>query len=311
MQKAAKEKIKLNEYEEIIATELILPDELAVSFNDIGGMEEIVKNVKENILFPLQFPNIFKGGSGLLSPPRGVLLSGPPGCGKTMLAKAIAKESKASFINLRISTLTDKWFGESQKLVKAVFTLARKIQPTIIFIDEIDSFLRSRQSNDHEVTAMMKAEFMSLWDGLTTDQEARIVILGATNRPWDIDQAILRRMPKQFSVPLPSLEQREKILRLTLKEINLESGFDFAKIARLTDGFSGSELKELCRNAAMIPVQEYMAAHQDDLDLLSQDKSQILVRSLTLEDFYKKETLTNLKAAHAQSEPQIPDDNLD
>lgn len=113
----------------------------------------------------------------------GVLLHGPPGCGKTLIAKATAREAGTYFINLDLSILTDKWYGESQKLAAAVFTLAVKLQPCIIFIDEIDSFLRARNSNDHEATAMMKAQFMSLWDGLITDPNCTVIIMGATNRP--------------------------------------------------------------------------------------------------------------------------------
>lgn len=113
----------------------------------------------------------------------GVLLHGPPGCGKTLIAKATARQAGTYFINLDLSILTDKWYGESQKLAAAVFTLALKLQPCIIFIDEIDSFLRARNSTDHEATAMMKAQFMSLWDGLNTDPNCTVIIMGATNRP--------------------------------------------------------------------------------------------------------------------------------
>jgi ATPase family AAA domain-containing protein 1 len=146
-----------------------------------------------------------------------------------MLAKAIAKESGATFINITASVLTSKWFGESNKLVAGLFSVARKTQPSIIFIDEIDSFLRERSQNDHEATAMMKAEFMtyvsfstmvqvsqfhpSFWDGLLSGSD-RIVVLGATNRIQDIDSAFLRRMPKQFPLSLPDTAQREKILSL-------------------------------------------------------------------------------------------------
>jgi ATPase family AAA domain-containing protein 1 len=149
-----------------------------------------------------------------------------------MLAKALAKESGATFINIAASVLTNKWFGESNKLVAGLFSLARKTQPSIIFIDEIDSFLRERSKGDHEVTAMMKAEFMTcvlplsfsgmvlvsqfhprLWDGLLSGSD-RILILGATNRIQDIDTAFLRRMPKQFTLSLPDVAQREKILSL-------------------------------------------------------------------------------------------------
>jgi len=282
-----KDKVKLNEYEEIIATELILPEDIPSSFSDIGGMDEIINGIKQTVLVPLQFSLYFTSHNPLLSPPRGVLLYGPPGCGKTMLAKAIARESKASFINLKLSTLTEKWFGESQKLVKAVFTLARKIEPTIIFIDEIDSFLRSRQSNDHEVTAMMKAEFMSLWDGLTTDADSRTVVLGATNRPLDIDEAILRRMPKKFHVPLPSVQQRLNILKLTLKGSKVAPDFNYEELSQLTDGYSGSDLKELCRTVAMIPIQEFISTRLNgDLSKLeSFPKESVDLRPICLSDF--------------------------
>ncbi len=153
---------------------------MSTSFDDIGGLDSIIHSLQETIIYPLMYPDIYSGISGILGPPKGVLLYGPPGCGKTMLAKALAKEAGAVFINLRVSTLGDKWFGESQKLVNAVFTLAEKVQPCIIFIDEIDSFLRTRMSNDHEATSQMKAEFMTLWDGLVSANSSRIIILGFT-----------------------------------------------------------------------------------------------------------------------------------
>ncbi|RKO95027.1 AAA ATPase, partial [Caulochytrium protostelioides] len=183
---------------------------------------------------------------GLLSAPKGVLLYGPPGCGKTMLARALAKESGATFMNLHISTLTDKFFGESQRLVNAVFSLAQKLQPTLVFIDEIDAFLRERKSMDHEATSMMKSEFMSLWDGLSS--APRLVIVGASNRPEDIDAAFLRRMPKRFPVALPAADQRRKILQLLLAKVELDPTFDLDALVQRTHGYSGSDLKELCRN---------------------------------------------------------------
>ena len=128
---------------------------------DIGGLDPIVSSLRESVIFPLQYPNLFTSSSSLLGAPKGVLLFGPPGCGKTMLAKALAKESGATFINIAASVLTNKWYGESNKLVAGLFGLARKTQPSIIFIDEIDSFLRERAKGDHEVTGMMKAEFMT------------------------------------------------------------------------------------------------------------------------------------------------------
>jgi SpoVK/Ycf46/Vps4 family AAA+-type ATPase len=127
-------------------------------------LDQIVASLRETIIYPLLYPNLFNNSSILAGAPKGVLLFGPPGCGKTMLAKALAKESGATFINVAISSLTNKWFGESNKLVAGLFSLARKTQPCIIFIDEIDSFLRERTRGDHEATAMMKAEFMTYGD---------------------------------------------------------------------------------------------------------------------------------------------------
>ncbi|TIC46026.1 AAA-domain-containing protein [Wallemia mellicola] len=275
--------ITLNEYEEIIACEIVLPEEINTTFEDIGGLQHIVSNLKENVIYPLKLPSLFSGSQNLLSPPKGVLLYGPPGCGKTMLAKALAKESNATFINMHVSTLTDKWFGESNKLVAGLFSLAKKCQPSIIFIDEIDSFLRERGRGDHEVTNMMKAEFMTFWDGLSSESNDRILVLGATNRPNDIDQAILRRMPKRYPVKVPNDEQRKNILNLILRDTTLAQYFDVNQLVDITNGLTGSDLHELCRNAAMIPMRELMRKH--DPSTLEHDISKIKPRPLTITDF--------------------------
>lgn len=180
------------------------------------------------------------------------------GCGKTLIAKATAKEAGMRFINLDIAMLTDKWYGESQKLASAVFSLATKLQPCIIFIDEIDSFLRSRSSHDHEATAMMKTQFMMLWDGLATTSAATIIVMGATNRPKDLDRAILRRMPSQFVIGAPDIEQRRKILKLVLETESVAADVDLNRLAKLTVNFSGSDLRELCRNASVCRLREYV-----------------------------------------------------
>lgn len=146
---------------EQIAAEIILPSQIDVDFESIGGLEHIITSLQESVIAPLCQPELFQSGGDLLQAPKGVLLFGPPGTGKTMLAKALAKESGATFINMHVSTLMNKWFGESNKLVAALFSLARRLQPSIIFIDEIDSFLSSRKMGDHEITATVKAEFMT------------------------------------------------------------------------------------------------------------------------------------------------------
>ncbi|CAK5261955.1 unnamed protein product [Mycena citricolor] len=284
--------IELDEYERTVANEVIHPDDITVKFSDIGGLDDIVSSLRESIIYPLVYPNLFTSASSLLSSPRGVLLFGPPGCGKTMLAKALAKESGATFINIAASVLANKWFGESNKLVAALFKLARKAQPCIIFIDEIDSFLRERSSGDHEVTAMMKAEFMTQWDGLLSSTD-RILVLGATNRPNDIDSAILRRMPKRYAVPLPSLQQRMNILALILQDTRLAPDFPMRQLAETSSGLSGSDLREMCRNAAMVPVREFVKKTNGDKQVLELGQLEgFHLRPLTLEDFFSQNDAT-------------------
>ncbi|TPX39751.1 hypothetical protein SeMB42_g06270 [Synchytrium endobioticum] len=269
--------LQLSEHEEVIATEIIHPEDLHVTFHDIGGIDAVIDALKETVIYPLVYPQLFSFAPALLAAPKGVLLYGPP---------ALAKESGATFINLHMSTLTEKWFGESQKLVHAVFALAKRpeIQPTIIFIDEIDAFLRSRQSRDHEALSMMKAEFMSLWDGLATGSDMRVLILGATNRPQDIDNAILRRMPKRFAIKTPDMNQRRRILSLLLKDVVVDAAFQIDNIAQKTEGYSGADLKELCRNALMVPVQECIKG-LGVKDIADIDVKSISVRALRVSDF--------------------------
>ncbi|KAJ8977397.1 hypothetical protein NQ317_013301 [Molorchus minor] len=251
---------KLNDYEMMIAAHLVHPSDIKISWEDIAGLESLIQELKETVILPIQRKELF-ADSLLTTAPKGVLLHGPPGCGKTLIAKATAKEAGTNFINLDLSILTDKWYGESQKLAAAVFTLAVKIQPCIIFIDEIDSFLRARNSSDHEATAMMKAQFMSLWDGLITDPNCTVIIMGATNRPQDLDRAILRRMPATFHVPMPNAAQRRQIMRLILENEPISEDVDIQVLARSTDGFSGSDLRELCRNASVYRVRDYLRDH--------------------------------------------------
>ncbi|KAJ3270202.1 hypothetical protein HDV01_000481 [Terramyces sp. JEL0728] len=149
---------------------------------------------------------------------------------------------------------------------------------------EIDCFLRERKSNDHEATSMMKAEFMTLWDGLNTGDATQIMILGATNRPNDLDKAILRRMPKRFSVQLPDKSQRQKVLELVLKKVGLEQGFDFEYLANITEGYSNADLKELCRNAVMVPVRESIKKlNQKDIGKV--DIKSLTIRLVQMSDF--------------------------
>ncbi|GLU12068.1 hypothetical protein SLE2022_287760 [Rubroshorea leprosula] len=249
--------INTTPYEDVIACDVINPDHIDVKFDSIGGLEAIKQALYELVILPLRRPELFSLGK-LLSPQKGVLLYGPPGTGKTMLAKAIAKESGAVFINVRISNLMSKWFGDAQKLVAAVFSLAYKLQPAIIFIDEVDSFLGQRRGTDHEALANMKTEFMSLWDGFTTDQNARVMVLAATNRPSELDEAILRRLPQAFEIGIPDQRERVEILKVILKGERVEESIDYDHIASLCEGYTGSDLMELCKKAAYFPIRDLL-----------------------------------------------------
>jgi SpoVK/Ycf46/Vps4 family AAA+-type ATPase len=235
-----------------------------------------------------------------------------------MLAKALARESGACFINLHISTLTEKWYGDSNKLVAAVFSLARKLQPSIVFIDEIDAVLGTRRSGEHEASGMVKAEFMTHWDGLasatTEGGSQRICVMGATNRIQDIDEAILRRMPKKFAVGLPNASQRRSIFELTLRDTKIDHSpskpppFDLSILVRLSAGMSGSDIKEACRDAAMVPVREYIKSRKDAGSSMRGIRADG-VRGLQTEDFFGLRKLNSNKKAGP--EPEDHDDGDD
>lgn len=285
---------KLSDYEMMIAAHLIHPEDISISWSDIAGLDSLIQELRETVILPIQRKELF-ADSQLTTAPKGVLLHGPPGCGKTLIAKATAKEAGTRFINLDVSILTDKWYGESQKLAAAVFTLAVKLQPCIIFIDEIDSFLRARNSTDHEATAMMKAQFMSLWDGLITDSQCTVIIMGATNRPQDLDRAILRRMPATFHVSMPGMAQRERILTLILQNEPVDGAVNVRELARRTDGFSGSDLREMCRNASVYRVRDYIRDHGDTY-VDDDDHFHDTLRPITMEDLlYSLEKMRDSK----------------
>ncbi|XVF51400.1 hypothetical protein PTKIN_Ptkin04bG0182300 [Pterospermum kingtungense] len=244
-----------NEFEKRIRPEVLSANEIDVTFADIGALDETKESLQELVMLPLRRPDLFKGG--LLKPCKGILLFGPPGTGKTMLAKAIAREAGASFINVSMSTITSKWFGEDEKNVRALFTLAAKVSPTIIFVDEVDSMLGQRtRVGEHEAMRKIKNEFMTHWDGLLTKPGERILVLAATNRPFDLDEAIIRRFERRIMVGLPAAENREKIFRTLLAKEKVEEGLNFTELAMMTEGYTGSDLKNLCTTAAYRPVRE-------------------------------------------------------
>jgi len=276
--------VQLTDYELCIASNLVDPLTIVADWKDIGGMQHTIQDIQDSLILPFKHRNLFFN-STLVQPPKGVLLYGPPGCGKTMIAKATAKATGARFINLQVSSLFDKWYGESQKHAEAVFSLARKLQPTIIFIDEIDSFLRSRNAQDHETTAMVKTQFMSLWDGLLTDPHCQIMIMGATNRPADLDAAILRRLPVMFHIKLPTRDERVSIMKIILQNEQVDESVDISRLAARTEGFTGSDLRELCRSAAICRVNDYLRNELSSLPDCQRSDDSPDLRPITMGDF--------------------------
>ena len=261
---------------EIIEGE-ILEKGAEVTFNDIAGLDFAKKTINEIIILPMLRPDLFKG---IRAPPKGVLLFGPPGTGKTMIGKAIASQWKFTFFNISASWLTSKWVGEGEKLVRTLFKLAVIHQPSVIFIDEIDSLLWNRTENENEAGRKIKTEFMVHMGGAGTNDEDRMLIIGATNRPFDLDEAVRRRLEKRLYIPLPTKEGRLQFVKTILdkeKHSNFQiSEEDITKIVELTKGYSGADLRCLWGEAALYPLRE-------NIDILTVSKDSI--RAVLLSDF--------------------------
>lgn len=254
----------------------ILHSDLDLNWDDVVGLSLVKKNINEIVLWPMQRPDIFKG---LRGPPKGLLLFGPPGTGKTMIGKCIASQVKATFFSISASSLTSKWVGEGEKMVRALFYLSRKMQPSVIFVDEIDSLLAQRSENENEGSRRIKTEFLVQFDGIGTNNEDRILLIGATNRPQEIDEAARRRLVKRIYVPLPEFEARIQMVRNLLCDYsNLLKESDFNTIASDTEGYSGSDMFNLCREASLEPLREIK-----DIKFIESDKT----RPIDISDFKK------------------------
>uniref|UniRef100_A0A671U5U6 microtubule-severing ATPase n=1 Tax=Sparus aurata TaxID=8175 RepID=A0A671U5U6_SPAAU len=226
----------------------------SVSFEDIAGQTLAKQALQEIVILPALRPELF---TGLRAPARGLLLFGPPGNGKTMLAKAVAAESNATFFNISAASLTSKYVGEGEKLVRALFAVARELQPSVIFIDEVDSLLCERREGEHDASRRLKTEFLIEFDGVQSGGDDRVLVMGATNRPQELDEAVLRRFAKRVYVALPDAETRFTLLKNLLeKQGNPLSQNELSSVAKATAGYSGSDLTSLAKDAALGPIRE-------------------------------------------------------
>ncbi|OII74781.1 AAA-family ATPase [Cryptosporidium ubiquitum] len=239
----------------------ILMESPNISWDDIVGLEQAKTSLKEAVILPVKFPELFQGK---LKPWKGILLYGPPGTGKTFLAKACATEMKGTFLSISSADLTSKWQGESEKLIKALFDVARERAPSIIFIDEIDSLCSSRNEQENEATRRIKTEFLVQMDGVNSNSSncpnsnfKPILVLGTTNIPWEIDSGIRRRFERRIYIPLPDEDSRVLLIKNGLKSINHSlTDEDINYIAKMTHGYSSSDVSILIKDALFEPIRK-------------------------------------------------------
>jgi len=247
----------LNAYREITPTAMreVAVEVPTVHWSDIGDLEEVKQELRECVEWPLKHPEVFKRMG--IKPPKGVLLFGPPGCGKTLLARAVATESEANFISIKGPEVFSKWVGESERAIREVFRKARMSAPAIIFFDEIDALVPRRGAGyaDSGVTERVISQLLTEIDGIETLQE--VVILAATNRPDILDPAILRpgRIDRMIYVSEPDEEARYQIFKIHTKNMPLADDVDLRKLASLTKGYSGADIESVCREAALIALR--------------------------------------------------------
>ena len=271
-----------------------------VSFDDIAELNQAKKALQEAVLLPLIIPDYFKG---IRRPWRGVLLYGPPGTGKTMLAKALATQGKTTFFNVHSSSFASKWRGESEKLVRILFEMARFYAPTTIFIDEVDSLCSKRgEGNEGDGSRRVKAELLVQMEGVNSNTSASanekseedkrkiVTVMAATNRPWDLDDALRRRFEKRVYIPLPNEKGRLQLFNLNLKKIEVDKNINYDKLVKLTDGYSGADISNVCREASFMPMRRELIANKGRKieDLVNDPEFRAKIRAaICMPDFEK------------------------
>ncbi|XP_008467836.1 katanin p60 ATPase-containing subunit A1-like [Diaphorina citri] len=261
MYEAILKKLKLDPEEKKLARNIlseVLKAETNVKWADIAGLDDAKDLLYEAIVLPSIIPAYF---DKLRRPWKGVLLVGPPGTGKTMLAKAAATETKSNFFNITSSTLTSKWYGDSEKLIRLLFLLAKELAPSIVFFDEIDSMC-SHRSTSTDVTRRMKSELLCQMDGLASvsneDPNKSVLILAATNFPWDLDEAFRRRLEKRIYVPIPDQATRVSLLTIFLQNVKVDKDVNIEVLAERLEGYSSADITIVCRDAAFMNLRRYL-----------------------------------------------------
>jgi vacuolar protein-sorting-associated protein 4 len=259
------------------ATELVVTEKPQVGWAEVVGLDMAKKAVKEAIVYPVQRPDLFPLGW-----PRGILLFGPPGCGKTLLAAAVATEIDANFYSIDAASIMSKWLGEAEQNVSKLFGSARKSsndgKPAIVFVDELDS-LMGAHSNEVGGEIRVRNQFLKEMDGIVDKgRNLHVYVIGATNKPWDLDWAFIRRFQKRILVPLPDHHTRLMMLKLYTTNLTIEADVDLHELARLSEGFSGSDIRDVCQSAQLKLIGEFFESGK------AMDK-EAKPRSITMSDF--------------------------
>ena len=228
-----------------------------VRWDDVAGLEKAKEALKEAVVLPIKFPQLFEGKR---RPWKGILLYGPPGTGKSYLAKAAATETGGKFFSVSAANIVSKWMGESERLVKGLFDLARKSKPAVIFMDEIDSVMSARGEGDNDATRRLKTEFLIQMQGVGNDDDG-ILVLGATNIPWGLDPAVRRRFQKKIYISLPDKPARKNMFKLNIGDTDNDiTDAEYDVLADLTDGYSGSDIATLTQDAIYEPLRKCQQA---------------------------------------------------